>query len=219
MPNRERRLYLSRQSIPAIMYVLFGGLMMATPYLVEHNGYNESVMVAREGLPAPFDQALVLIGGHTVGGATGIMLNKPLSAQDHDKLSAFLRDSGLTVSYGGPIAVSEKVFVLEERKETPDDKNPDFDLKEWDIAIRDNPDLINAIRKSDKNNEHHYRIFTGYAAWRPFQLEIEVMLKQAWRPVTTTHDLVFQTDPASHWDAVNRREQDKLRKANPPDQS
>ena len=97
MPNPagKRRFRLTRQSLPALSFVALGLLMMAMPLIIEHSGYLGDVMVAHENAAAPnFDKTLILIGQESADGASGIILNKPLTEEQHAKLTPFLRDSG-----------------------------------------------------------------------------------------------------------------------------
>src|ERR1700722_13237784 len=73
------------------MFVL-GALLVLMPYIVEHFGYTGQVLIAGEQVTAPFDKSLVLIDQHGVEGAVGIILNKPLTAEQREQLSPFIRN-------------------------------------------------------------------------------------------------------------------------------
>jgi putative transcriptional regulator len=192
-----------------------GAILMLTPPLVAHNGYTDAILVSTDATKGPFEKTLVLIGEHTVDGAIGLILNKPLTEDDHQRLSPFIRDSGIPVAYGGPIDVSSKIFVLTETKPGEGDKEPDFDISEWDDAVHDTPDLLDKIKASVKKGEQHYRVFAGFSAWGPFQLEWEAVVKHGWYTVGQLHDYVFQNGANSHWDKLNGQEKAKDKDAPP----
>lgn len=201
---------LSPQSIPAWCCIVLGIMLILTPYLVERHGFKGSIMVAREDMPSPFDKTLILIGQHTVDGAVGIVLNKPLTESQHGKLSAFMRDSGIPVGYGGPIETSDKLFVLQILEPKGPGQNPDYDLSRWDDAVRETPDLLDKIKESLKKGERRYRVFTGYAGWGPFQLEAEIAVKFAWHNIPMNHDVLFQSSEAAQWESLSRKHMEKV---------
>lgn len=204
--NRKRRLNLSRQSLPALSFIILGLLMMSMPFIVKHSGYAGDVLVAHNIEGQPFEKTIVLIGQESVDGAAGIILNMPLPEEERAKLSPFIRDSGIAVGYGGPIETSEKLFVLEEKK-INDRLN--FDIRTWESAISTTPDLLDKIRTSTARGEQHYLVFAGYAAWGPFQLEQETLFKNRWFSVPADHDLIFQSNPVATWDALDRAQKAK----------
>jgi putative AlgH/UPF0301 family transcriptional regulator len=198
-------MYLSRQTLPAFLYMALGGLMMLMPFIIAHSGYIGDVLVADGSLGAPFDKALILIGQESADGSIGIILNKPLTEKQLLNLSSFMRDSGIPVGYGGPLEVSEKIFVVEEKKSNFHDGKSSFDITAWDDAVRTTPDLLDKIRESLKKGEQRYRVFTGFAGWGALQLEWEILLKHKWHSIVATHDLVFQNSPEAQWDALDHR--------------
>lgn len=179
------------------------------PFIVEHLGYTGQIMIAGEQVEAPFDKSLVLIDQHGVEGAVGIVINKPLSAEQRAQLTPFIRNEKIPVGYGGPIETTEKILVLEEKQPRRVGGKSTFDLEFWDDAVRMNPDLLKKIRESYENGEQRYRLFAGFAYWNPFQLESEVLVKNAWHATLAAHDIVFQNGKASHWDALERQEKSK----------
>lgn len=201
--KKPKRTYITHQSLPALASVVFGVFMMVMPFVVSHSGYIDDVLIASPSLKPPFDKTLIFIGEESVDGSIGIILNKPLSESQHAALSPFMRDSGIPVGYGGPIEVSEKIFVLEEKHTDPPENKVYFDINTWDDAVRDTPDLLEKIRASLRKGEQRYRVFTGYAGWGAFQLETEAMLRKKWHNIAADHDLIFQNGSAATWDALN----------------
>src|SRR6202012_4528703 len=98
----------------------------------EHFGYTGQVLIADESVGAPFDKSLVLIDQHGVGGGVGLILNKPLSPEQHAQLSPFIRDEKIPVSYGGPMQTTERLVVLEEKQPRKIGGKLRFELEDWD---------------------------------------------------------------------------------------
>jgi len=186
-----------------------GFLLILTPYIIEHAGYSGEILVAHESLNKPFDKAIVYIDRHDIGGATGVVVNKPLSESDHSKLAPFLRDSGIPVSYGGPLEFPEKIVVLIELDPVTPGGRPIFELGFWDDAVREMPDLLTRIQQSLKRGEQRYRVFAGYTSWGPFQLESETLVNGSWYAIRSNHDLLFQTGPAVKWEILEPAEKAK----------
>jgi len=183
-----------------------GLLLVLTPYIVEHLGYTGQVLIANSMIEPPFDKSLVLIDQHGVEGAVGIILNKPLSSEQHAQLSPFIRNADIPVGYGGPMETADKILVLDERQPQKANGAPIFDLEFWDDAIHLQPDLLRRIRESYENGEQRYRIFAGYAYWSPFQLDSEALVNGDWMGIPATHDIVFQRGTASQWDTLARQQ-------------
>jgi len=198
-----------RISLRALTSLIAGILLIMTPFLIAEEGYSGAVLVADERIGPPFDKALILIDRHDIEGAVGIILNKPLSDGQQAQLSAFIRDAGIPVGYGGPLGFSERIFVLEEKKPAKPGGKLRFDLYDWDDAVRTTPDLLNKIRQSIKSGEQRYRVFTGLSSWAPFQLESEVLAKGEWHTVPASHDMIYQNNSAVRWDALERQEKTK----------
>jgi putative AlgH/UPF0301 family transcriptional regulator len=199
-------LVVSRQTLPAFAYIFIGTVMLLTPSIVEHDGFRDQVIVASDGVKAPLDKTIIFVGQETVDGSIGLILNKPLSDSQRAALSPFIKDSGIPVAYGGPMQVSEKIFVLEEKKPETGNGSAVYEVRTWDNAVNEKPDLLDRIRKSVKKGDQHYRVFTGYAAWGPFELESDILVNNNWRPLPAAHGIVFQSDPAAQWDAIDRQE-------------
>ena len=201
---REKKKY--RISPRALGFIAAGAFLLMTPYFVTHEGYGGKTLIAAESNNPPFDKTLILVGRHNIDGATGFIVNKPLPEDMRARLSPFIRDAGIPVGYGGPLEVTEKIFVLEEKKPPATRAPPDFDISAWDDAVKATPDLLDRIRQSTQKGEQRYRVLTGTVGWGPFQLESEVLVRKNWRAIPSTHDIVFQNGGAAHWDILQQKQ-------------
>jgi putative transcriptional regulator len=201
----------------ALATIAAGILLALIPIFVAHGGYSGDILAASEQVGPPFDKSLILIDRYGIDGATGIILNKPLPDNQRAKLTAFIRDAGIPVGYGGPLGLFDHIFVLEEKKPLRPGAKLQYLLSDWDDAVRATPDLLDRIRQSIKNGDQRYRVFTGAASWSPLQLEAEILVRNEWHVLPPSHDLVFQNGAASQWDALER--QDKARNKPKAEQS
>jgi putative AlgH/UPF0301 family transcriptional regulator len=210
---KKKRYYMTPQAA-AIM--LTGIFVAAFPFIVLHSGYSGEIVISDDRVQAPFDKSIVLVDEDGIEGAIGVVVNKPLSAAQRSRLTAFIRDSDIPVGYGGPLGLYERIIVLEEKKPAKPSGKIRIELNDWDDAIRAEPDLLNRIRQSIKNGDQQYRVFTGLASWSPFQLASEVLVKGSWYAMPATHDLIFQNG-AAKWEELEPKE--KARKNPNGDQS
>jgi putative transcriptional regulator len=192
-----------------LAFLVMGFLLISTPYIVEHCGYTGEILIADDQMQKPFDKSLVFVVQQDIGGAAGVIINKPLSAPLHEQLAPFIKESGIPVSYGGPIGLPDRIVVLEEKDPVTPGGSPQYDLNDWDAAVHDTPDLLNKIRESLERGEQRYRLFAGLTAWGPFQLESETLVKGEWYAMQASHDLVFQNGSATKWDILEPTEKVK----------
>jgi len=192
---------MSRQALATIAA---GILLALIPIFIAHGGYGGDILVAKEQVGPPFDKSLIYIDRYGIEGATGIILNKALPENQRLKLTAFIRDAGIPIGYGGPIGLFDRIIVLEEKKSAMPGIPLQYRLSDWDDAVRATPNLLDKIRQSIKNGDQHYRVFTGSVSWSPLQVESEILVRNEWYVLPSSHDLVFQNGTASQWDALER---------------
>jgi putative transcriptional regulator len=207
--SKRKQKFTFHVSREALATVVAGILLALIPIIVAHGGYRGEILAANEHVGAPFDKSLILIDRYGIEGATGIILNKPLPENQRAKLTAFIRDAGIPIGYGGPMGLFDHIIVLEEEKPGGPGSSMQFKLSDWDDAVRAAPDLLDKIRQSIKNGDQRYRIFTGTISWSPLQLESEILVRGEWNVLPSSHDLVFQNGAASQWDALPRQEKAK----------
>ncbi|MDX2027349.1 MAG: YqgE/AlgH family protein [Alphaproteobacteria bacterium] len=202
-----------RLSNRALGFLLAGAVLLSLPFFLTHGVYTGQILAADARMQPPFDKSLVLLTRHGFGGTMGVVLNKPLSGAERQKLSRFLRDTDIPVFYGGPLGSFEKILVLEQKPQASGDAR--FELKDWDEAVRAAPDLLTTIRRSLQRGETRYKIFTGFAGWAPFQLEAELHLHKLWQVVAPTPDLIFHAVGPAPWEKIEKQEKEKqqLRKS------
>jgi putative transcriptional regulator len=157
---------------------LAGGLLVASPVLVDPN----------------FHRTVVLILQHDGDGAVGVVLNRPSGEPVRRHLPAWeplLLDPPV-VFVGGPVEPSMAIGVL--RTDDPADPTPLSGVGLIDLADEPGDLLVGEVR-----------IYSGYAGWAAGQLEAEIE-EGAWVVVPALPDDVFSVSPADLWARVLRRQ-------------
>jgi putative transcriptional regulator len=155
------------------------------------------LLISGGGLFDPnFRHTVVLVGEHSVDGALGVVLNRPLdvSVEEGVPLLAALVGPDERVFQGGPVQPNLPVLLAE-------------------VASPRLPDLpvfgavgffTGAVPSDVRDDVVRARVFAGYAGWGPGQLEAELE-QDAWILETPTEDDVFTRAPESLWRRVLER--------------
>ena len=160
----------------AKIYIFLGLFFIALPTLLGfYNGHTDRVLVARpsigSGKAGVFDRSIIYLFKHKFSGAFGIILNRPLSDEELDKLFPG-QTFDVPVYYGGPVDNPERLYLVGLDRDTgamqiyPDPY--DNDGTRVDMAYLQGLDWYD-----------HARIYVGYAGWFPMQLNVE-FVKGAW---------------------------------------
>lgn len=163
-----------------------GKLLVATPQLADPN----------------FERAVLLIIDHTSSeGALGVVLNRPTKVQSRG--AAFGWNDVISpprvVFIGGPISYSALIGVASVRddKETSSWKRITQHIGIVDLSLT--PESVSGLV--------NLRIFAGYAAWEPGQLEAE-MAQESWFVLGLDPDDPFASAPSDLWWQVFERQDD-----------
>jgi len=167
-----------------------------------------TILLASEKLSDPnFAEAVVLITRRDAdGGTLGVVLNRPM---DITLAKAFpqLHANSDPVYEGGPVS-PDALQALLRSSEKPE---------KAELVVKD---IYSVARKalleksiSERLPSSKFRVYLGYAGWGPGQLENEVRLG-AW---STLHGAkyVFDGDPASLWQRLNRDSQGQVAQYRP----
>ena len=162
-----------------------GRLIVATPSLVDPN----------------FFRSVVLMIEHDDEGALGVVLNRPLEVPVADYLEDWegLVAEPPVVFSGGP--VQQEVALAIGRGSANAEGRSDHiahDMYLVDLDLDPSSAEVDPIR-----------VFSGYAAWGPGQLEGEIN-EGAWWVVDSTEGDPFVTEVGSLWSSVLRRQGGEL---------
>jgi putative transcriptional regulator len=142
---------------------------------------------------------------HDEGGAQGVVLNKPLSAEVDAVLPGWQRvvTSPPVLFQGGPVSTTSALGLVT----VPGDEAEPLGVKRLFGSIGlvdlDVPTPVVAAELAGM------RIFAGYSGWESGQLEGEI-LRGDWYVVDAEVRDAFTPDPEGLWRQVLRRQRDSL---------
>jgi putative transcriptional regulator len=192
--------------MPRRFLFLFGSVCLSVAFGQTPSDHLNAgtILLASENLTDPhFANTVVLITHReTSGEVMGLILNRPMDLSLAKAFPQLHASSADPVFDGGPVS-SDAVQALLRSAEKPD------------TAEHILGDIYSVARKalleksiSDRLPKSKFRVYLGYAGWGRGQLENEVRLG-AW---TVIHGdrYVFDGDPASLWDRLNREAHSQL---------
>jgi len=157
-------------------------------------------LVARSDLPDPnFEDAVVLMPGTGITGPLGVIVNRPTGVSlaklfpEIDRLAK----SEDKLFFGGPVAPESVSFLF--RADAPPDE--DALAVSRGVYLSTDEDLLRRLLKSGTSD---VRVFAGFAAWGPGQLEREIAHGD-WHTLPVDAKSLFERRPATVWPELNRR--------------
>ncbi len=172
------------------MELTSGKLLVASPSLSESN----------------FCQTVLLVLEHTdEEGALGIILNRPselaVSSVIKDWASAVCKPK--VVFAGGPVSTSSLIALASVALDDVDENWSQIMGRIGTVDLEQNP--------SDIGGLDEVRIFAGFSAWAPGQLEAE-LADEAWFVLELEASDPFSSDPEELWWQIFARQQGDLRR-------
>ena len=162
-----------------------GRLLVASPTLTDPN----------------FRRTIVLMLEHTQQGALGVVLNRPSKFPTKRVMSRwmkFIADPDV-VFIGGPVSNSSLVGVGSLASEASEESWRQVEGRVGTVDLSVNPDAIQGLAE--------LRIFSGYAAWGPGQLEGE-LAEDSWFVLQLAPADPFSSTPDELWWQVFARQED-----------
>ena len=158
------------------------------------------LLIADKRLRDPnFVQTVVLIITHDEDGTVGLVLNRegdvPIS-----RLLRGVKDASKlmdTAFEGGPVEPKSVLALYRSRSPQSKARRITGDV----YALLDQADLEDVFK--DGAGRDQVRFYLGFAGWGPGQLEAE-MDAGAWRVTSGNGDKVFDPEPDTLWDRMNR---------------
>jgi putative transcriptional regulator len=152
-------------------------------------------LVASEEMRDPrFKEAVILVTPHHRGEVVGVVVNKPTETAVSSLFpESELKDERSRQLYsGGPISVQSLLFLIRSKKQ------PKASLKILDnVFLSADSKVLEQVLRHPKPFDG-LRIFTGYAGWKPGQLEAEVK-NGYWLLREADTDILFDTEPELIW--------------------
>lgn len=150
-----------------------------------------------------FSRTVVLLLQHEASGSMGLIVNRPTDTP----LSKLLPESETNIAFrgrlhnGGPV-MQGTLTVLFRAIRPPKDLNPIFGQV---FASQDARVFVEHLQSPEAKK--NFRLFSGYAGWRPGQLRAE-MDRGDWRIVDADAHIIFDLPVDSIWSEVFSRSQE-----------
>lgn len=159
----------------ARVYILLALLLLALPSVMGlYRGHDGRLLVAAPRLHRevndPFAESVVFLAEHSLSGAFGLVLGRPLDTAEADKIFQG-RQGALPVYYGGPVGYPDHVYLMV------------VDEAAGTVSVTPNPPLpLDAPPDGAA-------LYVGYAGWGMIQLNVE-FAKGAWDTIPFTPDIL-----------------------------
>lgn len=157
----------------ARMYLLLAAFFALLPSLVGmYTGETQRFIVASRTINDPnFSETVVFMFFHGLGGAHGVVVNRPLPLEDKDNVPDYIRNSSLPLFVGGPVDYPDRITILERR--LLESGKSELVSVGFDEAVKENPAYLSQLRGKVKAGQVEARVYLGYAGWGALQLENE----------------------------------------------
>lgn len=158
-------------------------------------------LVARKDLPDPFFRDSVVLVTHRGDAApVGVIINKPtpvaLGRKIPDLESSAAREE--KVFFGGPVNIDGLVVVFRANS-LPQDS---IELLEG-VYLSSSREVLQELLGRDRP-VNSLRVYAGYAAWAPGQLEAEIA-RGDWHLARAEAGAIFDKKPEDLWRELERR--------------
>jgi putative transcriptional regulator len=146
---------------------------------------NGVLLVARPGMQDErFARSVVLVTQLEDGQTLGVILNKPTPA----------RHGGQPLWFGGPVLPRSVVALFAAGAPPP---APAFHVLK-NVYLTMHPQIVERLLSGEGGR---YRIYSGFSAWMPRQLEAELEV-DAWYVLPAEEALLFREDMDGLWDEL-----------------
>jgi putative transcriptional regulator len=187
------RLFITR--LPGILLCILLVSVSITPSVGEERQVLGFFLVASEKMKDPrFKEAVILVTPHHRGEVVGVVVNKPTETAVSTLFpeSELKDEHSLQVYIGGPLSGQSLLFLIRSKKQ------PKAALRIFDdVFLSADSKVLEQVLRHPKPFAG-LRVFTGYAGWKPGQLEAEVE-KGYWLLREADTKILFNTKPGLIW--------------------
>jgi len=181
-------------------------LLLLVPLAVAAQGAGRGsiLLVAKPGLPDPrFAQTVVLVTRTPERQTLGVILNRRLPVRLAELVSEpeLARNYAGPVFFGGPVLERTLVALFRSPGEPP---APAFRVADG-VWLSIHPGNVERLlRGAGPGYPDEYRVYAGFSAWAPEQLESEIE-RDSWYVLPLSADVLFRADPAGLWEELLER--------------
>lgn len=152
-------------------------------------------LVASEAMQDPrFKETVILVTPHHRGEVVGVVVNKPTETAVTTLFpqSELNDEHSRQLYFGGPLSGQSLLFLLRSKKQ------PKASLRIFDdVFLSADSKVLEHVLRHPKPFAG-LRVFSGYAGWKPGQLEAEVE-KGYWLLREADTEILFNTEPGLIW--------------------
>jgi putative transcriptional regulator len=149
-----------------------------------------------------FNRSVVLLCKHTVDGAFGLVMNRPLKTSGRVVVNLdppVTTDRELEIWVGGPVEPHRSWMLVD--GDPAEDGTSGTRIAER-LYLSTEPGLLRRMLGPEPPSRA--RLMVGYAGWGPGQLEMELNAS-AWLMSDVDRDVIFGTSPEQMWERAIRR--------------
>ena len=187
------RLFILRLSGILLCTLLVPGSV--TPSVGDERQVRGFFLVASEEIRDPrFKEAVILVTPHHRREVVGVVVNKPTETAVSKLFpKSDLKDEhSRQVYFGGPLSMQSLLFLISSKKQ------PEASLRIFDNVFLSADSKVLQQVLSHPRPFAGLRVFSGYAGWKPGQLEAEVE-KGYWLLREADTEILFNTEPGLIW--------------------
>ena len=152
-------------------------------------------LVASEEIQDPrFKEAVILVTPHHGGEVVGEVVNKPTETAVSKLFpkSELKDEHSRQLYFGGPLSKQSLLFLINSKKQ------PEASLRIFDnVFLSADSKVLQQVLRHPRPFDG-LRVFSGYAGWKPGQLEAEVE-KGYWLLREADAEILFNTEPGLIW--------------------
>ena len=193
--NRAATLRFYNLRLSAILLCTLLISASVTPSVGDERQVLGFFLVASEDMLDPrFKEAVILVTPHHRGEVVGVVVNKP----SETAVSTLFPKSDLKdehsrqLYFGGPLSKQSLLFLIRSKKQ------PKASLRIFEnVFLSADSKVLEQVLRHPKPFAG-LRVFSGYAGWKPGQLEAEVE-KGYWLLREADAEILFNTEPGLIW--------------------
>jgi putative transcriptional regulator len=187
------RLFILRLSGILLYTLLISGSV--TPSVGDERQVPGFFLVASEEMQDPrFKQAVILATPHHRGEVVGVVVNKPteIAVSTLFPQSELKDEHSRQLYFGGPVSGQSLLFLIRSKKQ------PKASLRIFEnVFLSADSKVLEQVLRHPRPFAG-LRVFSGYAGWKPGQLEAEVK-KGNWLLREADTEILFNTEPGLIW--------------------
>ena len=195
IPSRAATLRFSFLRLSGILLCTLLVSASVTPSIGDERQVLGFFLVASEAMRDPrFKEAVILVTPHHRGEVVGVVVNKPTETT----VSTLFPQSELNdehsrqLYFGGPLSKQSLLFLINSKKQ------PEASLRIFDdVFLSADSNVLQQVLRHPRPFAG-LRVFSGYAGWKPGQLEAEVK-KGYWLLREADTEILFNTEPGLIW--------------------